>query len=115
MYCLPKFSIWLRILSLIYITMKKSEKREQLKKMIGEFFQAKDPVALTKLRNNIYNEIFRLPMSANDKYALEDDMYLWNYNSDKYIKNIKDDNARLKVLLDFDKMIQNVDNSLLGN
>ncbi|MFP9119067.1 hypothetical protein ACLI08_14845 [Flavobacterium sp. RNTU_13] len=83
--------------------------------MICDFFQAKDPVVLTKLRNNIYNEICRLPMLPNDKYALEDDMYLWNYNSDKYIKNIKDDNARLKVLSDFDKMIQNVDNSLLGN
>jgi hypothetical protein len=95
--------------------MKKAEKKEQLKRMVREFFQVKDPVALTKLRNDIYNEIFRLPMSPNDKNILEDEMYLWNYNSDKYISNLKDDNARLKVVSDFDKMLQNVDNSLLGN
>jgi len=95
--------------------MKKSEKREQLKKMIAEFFKAKDPLALTKLRNDIYNEICRLPMSPNDKYALEDDMYLYNYNSDKYIKNIRDDNARMRTVSDFDKMLEYVDISLLGN
>lgn len=83
--------------------------------MIDEFFQAKDPVVLTKLRNAIYNEICRLPMSPNDKYTLEDDMYLWNYNTDKYIKNTKDNNVRLRVVSDFNKMMETIDVSLLGN
>lgn len=63
--------------------MNKSEKKSQLTKMIAEFFMATETVLLTKLRNKIYNEICQLPMSSNDKYNLEEEMYLWNYNSDQ--------------------------------
>lgn len=95
--------------------MNKSEKKSQLTKMIAEFFMATEPVLLTKLRNKIYNEICQLPMSSNDKYNLEEEMYLWNYNSDQYIKNIKSSSAKLTTTANFDTMLKKVDISLLNN
>ena len=95
--------------------MKKAEKKEQITKMIAEFFNLKESAALIKMRNKIYTEIFRLPMSSNDKNTLEESMYLWNYNSDNYIKNIKSTSAKARVVSDFDSMIKTIDVSLLGN
>ena len=95
--------------------MNKSDKKNQLTKMIAEFFLASESALLTKLRNKIYNELCQLPMSPSDKNKLEEEMYLWNYNSDQYIQNIKSNSARGTVAADFDKMLKNVDISLLSN
>ena len=95
--------------------MKKSEKKEQLAKMITEFFKITDTVALTEIRNKIFTEILRLPMSSGDKNNTEEAMYLWNYNSDAYIKNIKSTAAKGTVMTDFAAMIKIIDISLLGN
>lgn len=95
--------------------MKKSEKKEQLAKMITEFFKITDAVALTEMRNKIFTEILRLPMSSGDKNTTEEAMYLWNYNSDTYIKNIKSTSAKGTVMADFAAMLKIIDISLLGN
>ncbi|PHK14972.1 hypothetical protein VF12_40690 [Nostoc linckia z15] len=95
--------------------MNKSDKRTQLTKMIAEFFLATDLHLLTKLRNKIYNEICQLPMSPSDKNSLEEEMYLWNYNSDQYIENIKNNSYKTTASSDFDKMLKKVDISLLSN
>jgi len=95
--------------------MNKSDKKIQLTKMIAEFFLATEPVLLTKLRNKIYNEICQLPMSPSDKNSLEEEMYLWNYNSDQYIENIKNSSYKNNTAADFDKMLQKVDIALLSN
>ncbi|QEE49132.1 hypothetical protein FUA48_05910 [Flavobacterium alkalisoli] len=95
--------------------MKKSEKKEQLAKMITEFFKITDTVALTEIRNKIFTEILRLPMSSGDKNNTEEAMYLWNYNSDAYIKNIKSTSAKGTVMADFTAMMKIIDISLLGN
>ena len=102
-----------------YITksriMTKSEKKVQLNKMITEFLAAKDPMTLTRLRNLIYMELIALPMSSNDKNALEDAMYLWNYNSDRYIENPKSITVRTTLMSDFASIVKTVDTSLLKN
>jgi hypothetical protein len=95
--------------------MTKPEKKEQLKKLIAEFLDATDPVMLTEIRNKIFTETERLPMSSNDSHILEDAMYMWSYNSDKYIKDIKNVSARATVIADFDALIHTVDTSLLKN
>jgi hypothetical protein len=95
--------------------MTKPEKKKQVKQMISDFFKATDAAILTGLRDAIYNEIVRLPMSSNDKHALEEDMYLWTYNSDRYIENIKKESALTNVTHDFDNMLKVIDISLLGN
>jgi hypothetical protein len=95
--------------------MTKPEKKKQIKQMISDFFKATDHTILTELRNTIYNEIGRLPMSSNDKHTLEEDMYLWTYNSDRYIENIKKDSLRANVTNDFSSMLKIIDVSLLGN
>ncbi|MHA3788152.1 hypothetical protein ACX0HA_08075 [Flavobacterium hauense] len=95
--------------------MTKSEKKVQLKKMIAEFLKATDPAILTKLRNDIYMEINRLPMSSNDRNHTEEEMYLWNYNSDRYIENPKSITIRTNLMSDFDVIVKTVDVSLLGN
>lgn len=95
--------------------MTKSEKKVQLKKMIAEFLKATNPAILTKLRNDIYMEINRLPMSSNDRNHTEEEMYLWNYNSDRYIENPKSITIRTTLMADFDAIVKTVDVSLLGN
>ena len=95
--------------------MTKSEKKVQLKKMIAEFLKATNPAILTKLRNDIYMEINRLPMSSNDRNHTEEEMYLWNYNSDRYIENPKSITIRTALMSDFDAIVKTVDVSLLGN
>ena len=95
--------------------MTKSEKKVQLNKMITEFLAAKDPMTLTRLRNLIYMELIALPMSSNDKNALEDAMYLWNYNSDRYIENPKSNAIRATLMSDFEAIVKTVDTSLLKN
>lgn len=95
--------------------MKKSEKKEQLTKMITEFFNITDTVALTEMRNKIFTEILRLPMPTGDKNNTEEAMYLWNYNSDTYIKNIKSASAKGTVMTDFTAMLKIIDISLLGS
>ncbi|WP_159798887.1 hypothetical protein [Flavobacterium sp. MK4S-17] len=54
-------------------------------------------------------------MSSSDKNSLEEEMYLWNYNSDQYIENIKNSSYKNTTAADFDKMLQKVDISLLSN
>lgn len=95
--------------------MNKSDKKIVLKKMIDDFFRTTETGLLTKLRNKIYAEICQLPMSSNDKYNLEEEMYLWNYKSDQYIQNIKNKSLRENVAADFEIMLRKVDISLLGN
>jgi hypothetical protein len=95
--------------------MTKSEKKEQLKKMIQEFLNEKDPKSLTRMRNLIYIELTHLPMSTNDKNAIEDAMYLWNYNSDRYIANPKSITIRTSLMADFEAIIKTVDTCLLKN
>lgn len=95
--------------------MNKSDKKIILKKLIEEFFCETEPIVLTRLRDKIYGEICHLPMSSNDKYNLEEEMYLWNYKSDQYIQNIKSNSLRTNVAADFEAMLQKVDISLLGN
>jgi len=95
--------------------MNKFDKKNQLTKMIAEFFLISEPALLTKLRNKIYNELCQLPMSSSDKNNLEEEMYLWNYNSDQYIQNIKSKSLRGNVEADFNTMLRKVDISLLSN
>ncbi|RDI14579.1 hypothetical protein [Flavobacterium sp. AG291] len=95
--------------------MTKTEKKEQLKKMIQEFLNEKDPKNLTHMRNLIYIELTHLPMSSNDKNAIEDAMYLWNYNSDRYIANPKSITIRTSLMADFEAIVKTVDTSLLKN
>lgn len=95
--------------------MTKTEKKEQLKKMIQEFLNEKDPKSLTRMRNLIYIELTHLPMSTNDKNAIEDAMYLWNYNSDRYIANPKSITIRTSLMADFEAIIKTVDTCLLKN
>lgn len=95
--------------------MTKSEKKVQLNKMITEFLAAKDPMTLTRMRNQIYMQLIGLPMSSNDKNTLEDAMYLWNYNSDRYIENPKSNAIRATLMSDFEAIVKTVDTSLLKN
>lgn len=95
--------------------MTKTEKKEQLKKMIQEFLNEKDPKSLTRMRNLIYIELTHLPMSTNDKNAIEDAMYLWNYNSDRYIANPKSITIRTSLMADFEAIVKTVDTCLLKN
>ncbi len=95
--------------------MTKNEKKEQLKKMIKEFLEAKDLMTLTHLRNLIYTEIDKLPMSSNDRNVIDDAMYMWNYNSDRYISNTKNPTIKATLMADFDAILKTVDTSLLRN
>ncbi len=95
--------------------MTKSEKKVQLKMMIKEFLDAKDPMTLTRVRNLIYREITQLPMSTNDKNTVEDAMYMWSYNSDRYIANTKSVPIKASLMADFDAIVKTVDTSLLKN
>ncbi|KGO79869.1 hypothetical protein [Flavobacterium beibuense] len=95
--------------------MKKSEKKEQIEKMIADFFKMTEPASLTEMRNKIYKEILKLPMSLSDKNTLENEMYLWNYNCDAYIKNIKSNTFKTVVASDFKAMLKKINISLLGN
>jgi hypothetical protein len=95
--------------------MTKTEKKEQLKGMIKEFLDAKDLMSLTRLRNLIYIEIIQLPMSSNDRNTVEDAMYMWNYNSDRYISNTKNPTIKATLMGDFDAILNIVDTSLLKN
>lgn len=95
--------------------MTKSEKKVQLNKMIAEFLKTTDPTELTRLRNDIYKEINKLPMSSSDRNHTEEEMYLWNYNSDRYIENPKNATVRASVISDFEAIVKTVDISLLGN
>lgn len=95
--------------------MTKSEKKAQLNKMIAEFLIAKDTENLIQLRNEIYNQINKLPMSSNDRNNVEEAMYLWSYNSDKYIENPKNAAAKTSLMADFDAIVKTVDISLLSN
>ena len=95
--------------------MTKSEKKAQLNKMIAEFLASNDAEMLTQLRNDIYAQINKLPMSSNDRNNVEEAMYLWSYNSDKYIENPKNATIRTSVIADFDAIVKIVDISLLSN
>ncbi|MDV6168993.1 hypothetical protein R1T16_11190 [Flavobacterium sp. DG1-102-2] len=95
--------------------MTKAEKKIQLNKLIAEFLKATDKELLTNLRNDIYKEINKLPMSSNDRNATEESMYLWNYNSDRYIENPKSITIRTSLASDFDAIVKTVDISLLSN
>lgn len=95
--------------------MTKSEKKAQLNKMIAEFLIAKDTETLNQLRNDIYNQINKLPMSSNDRNNIEEAMYLWNYNSDRYIDNPKNAAVKISLMADFDAIVKTVDISLLSN
>lgn len=95
--------------------MTKSEKKAQLNKMIAEFLIAKNTENLIQLRNEIYNHINKLPMSSNDRNNVEEAMYLWSYNSDKYIENPKNAAAKTSLMADFDAIVKTVDISLLSN
>lgn len=83
--------------------------------MIAEFLAGNDAEALTQLRNDIYAQINKLPMSSNDRNNVEEAMYLWSYNSDKYIENPKNATVRTSVIADFDAIVKIVDISLLSN
>ncbi|RWW92367.1 hypothetical protein [Flavobacterium cerinum] len=95
--------------------MTKSEKKAQLNKMIAEFLTTNDTEVLTQLRNDIYNQINKLPMSSNDRNNIEEAMYLWNYNSDRYIENPKNATVKTSLMADFEAIVKTVDISLLSN
>lgn len=95
--------------------MTKTEKKAQLNKMITEFLTTNDTEVLTQLRNEIYNQINKLPMSSNDRNNVEEAMYLWSYNSDKYIENPKNATAKTSLMADFEAIVKTVDISLLSN
>lgn len=95
--------------------MTKSEKKAQLNKMISEFLTTNDTEVLTQLRNDIYNQINKLPMSSNDRNNVEEAMYLWNYNSDRYIENPKNAAVKTSLMADFEAIVKTVDISLLSN
>ena len=95
--------------------MTKSEKKVQLNKMIAEFFKATDKEAMIQLRNDIFKEVSKLPMSSADRNHTEDEMDMWNYNSNRYIENPKSVPIRASLTSDFEAMVKTVDISLLGN
>lgn len=95
--------------------MTKSEKKVLLNKLIAEFWAAKDPMTLTRVRNLIFMELTKLPMSSNDRHAVEDSMDMWNYNSDRYIANPKSVPIKATLMADFENIIKTVDTSLLKN
>ncbi|MNK07053.1 hypothetical protein D3C87_249620 [compost metagenome] len=95
--------------------MTKSEKKAQLNKMIAEFLASNDAEVLTQLRNDIYAQINKLPMSSNDRNNVEEAMYLWSYNSDRYIQNPKNAAVKISLMADFDAIVKTVDISLLSN
>lgn len=95
--------------------MTKSEKKVQLKKMIAEFLKTTDKAALTQLRNDIFKEVSKMPMSTHDRNHTEDEMDMWTYNTDRYIQNPKSTAAHTSVVADFEAIIKTVDTSLLAN
>ena len=95
--------------------MTKSEKKVQLKKMIAEFLTITDKAALTQLRNDIFKEVSKMPMSTSDRNHTEDEMDMWTYNTDRFIANTKSVPIRASVTADFDAIVKTVDISLLAN
>jgi hypothetical protein len=95
--------------------MTKSQKKEQLKKMIAEFLKTTDKEAMIQLRNDIFKEVSKLPMSSHDRNHTEDEMDMWMYNSNRYIENPKSIPAHTSLIADFDAIIKTVDTSLLAN
>lgn len=95
--------------------MTKGEKKAQLTKMIAEFLKSTDKELLTKLRDDIFKEVSKLPMFSHDRNHTEDEMDMWNYNTNRYIENTKSVPIRAAVTADFDAMVKTVDISLLSN
>lgn len=95
--------------------MTKSEKKVQLNKMIAEFLKTTDKEAMIQLRNDIFKEVTKLPMSSHDRNHTEDEMDMWMYNSNRYIENPKSTAAHTSLVADFDAIIKTVDASLLAN
>jgi hypothetical protein len=95
--------------------MTKSEKKVQLNTMIAEFLKTADPAELTRIRDGIFKEVSKLPMSTHDRNHTEDEMDLWTYNTDRYIQNPKSTAAHTSVVADFEAIVKTVDASLLGN
>ncbi len=95
--------------------MTKSEKKVQLKKMIAEFLKTTDKAVLTQLRNDIFKEVTKMPMSTQDRNHTEDEMDMWTYNTDRFIANTKSVPIRASVTADFEAIVKTVDASLLAN
>ena len=95
--------------------MTKSEKKAQLNKMIAEFLNTTDKEALKTIRDVIYAEVNKLPMSSHDRNHTEEEMDLWTYNSNRYIDNPNNTAARTSLMSDFDAIVKVVDVSLLKN
>jgi len=95
--------------------MTKGEKKARLTKMIAEFLKITDKELLTKLRDDIFKEVSKLPMSSHDRNHTEDEMDMWNYNTNRYIDTTKSVPIRAAVTADFDAMVKTVDISLLSN
>lgn len=95
--------------------MTKSEKKALLNKLIAEFLAASDASVRVEIRDAIFKEVGKLPMSSHDKNHIEDEMDLWLYNIDRYIKDPKNTAAHTSVIVDFEEIIKAVDISLLAN
>ena len=95
--------------------MTKSEKKALLKKMFADFLATSDASVRTGIRDAIFKELNKLPMSSHDRNHTEDEMDLWLYNIDRYIKDPKNTAAHTSVIADFEEIIKVVDISLLAN
>lgn len=95
--------------------MTKSEKKALFKKMFADFLATSDASVRTGIRDAIFKEINKLPMSSHDRNHTEDEMDLWQYNIDRYIKDPKNTAAHTSVISDFEEIIKVVDISLLAN
>lgn len=95
--------------------MTKAEKKAQLNKLIAEFLKTTDKELLIKLRDDIFKEVSKLPMSSHDRNHTEDEMDIWLYNSNRYIENPKSIPAHTSLIADFAAIVKTVDASLLAN
>ena len=95
--------------------MTKSEKKALLNKLIADFLATNDASVRTEIRDTIFKEVNKLPLSSHDRNHTEDEMDLWLYNIDRYIKDPKSTAAHTSVIADFDAIIKTVDTSLLAN
>ena len=69
----------------------------------------------TEVRDTIFKELNKLPLSSHDCNNTEDEMDLWLYNIDRFIKDPKNTAAHTSVIADFEEIIKVVDISLLAN
>ncbi|MFD2600447.1 hypothetical protein [Flavobacterium suzhouense] len=95
--------------------MTKSEKKALLNKLIADFLATSDASERAEIRDNIFKELNKLPLSSHDRNHTEDEMDLWLYNIDRFIKDPKNTAAHTSVIADFEEIVKVVDISLLAN